>query len=214
MWRRPIPGRERLPGSQTVSVKALEHSEHAEHAAHGHGGEGHGSTQPALLVAILAALLAICEQQAKHAEIRVEEASIGAADTWAQYQAKSIRATLSRDLALLVTAIPPGTTPESAALVTKVMTQFRTDAEHFEHGEGGKDSIAEKAKALEEKRDHSIEQTHTFDNAAAALELGIVLSTASALTNSRKLLLLALVVGIIGLIVGILGVVKPEIAAI
>jgi hypothetical protein len=169
---------------------------------------------PALLVAILAAVLAICEQQAKHAEIRVEEASISAADTWAQYQAKSIRATLSRDLAVVVGAIPVSATPDEKANLDKVMQQFRADADHYETGEGGKDSIAKKAKGLEEKRDHSIEQTHTFDNAAACLELGIVLSTASALTSSRKLLFLAIALGILGAIVGVLGVVAPEIAAV
>ena len=45
---------------------ALEHQEHAEHAAHS------GGNKPALLVAVLAALLAVCEQRAKHAEIRLE----------------------------------------------------------------------------------------------------------------------------------------------
>jgi hypothetical protein len=199
--------------------QALEHSEHAEHLAHGghddHGGHGGGiGTQAALLVAVLAAVLAVCEQQAKHAEIRVEIASIGAADTWAQYQAKSIRSTLSRDLEQVVSAIPPGSTPELQGRAAAVMQQLRTDADHYEHGDDGKDSLAKKAHRLEETRDHSIEQTHTFDNAAAALELGIVLSTASALTSSRKLLLLALVVGILGAIIGVMGVVAPEITAI
>jgi len=196
-----------------VSIKALEHSEHAEHAHHAdHGGGGHsGGTQAALAVAIMAAGLALCEQQAKHAEIRVEEASIGAADTWAQYQAKSIRAALSRDLADVVSTSPGG---PAQAHADAVMARLRSDADHYEHGEDGKEAIAKKARHLEEVRDHSIEQTHTFDNAAAALELGIVLSTASAVTATRKLLILAIVVGLAGAILGVLGVIAPEVAAI
>ena len=196
-----------------MSIKALEHSEHAEHAHHAdHGGGGHsGSTQAALAVAIMAAALALCEQQAKHAEIRVEEASIGAADTWAQYQAKSIRAALSRDLADVVSTSPPGPAQTHA---DAVMARLRSDADHYEHGADGKDAIAKKARHLEEVRDHSIEQTHTFDNAAAALELGIVLSTASAVTSTRKLLYLAIAVGLAGAILGLLGVIAPEVAAI
>lgn len=197
-----------------MSIKALEHAEHAEHAHHAdHGGGGHsGGTQAALAVAIMAAALALCEQQAKHAEIRVEEASIGAADTWAQYQAKSIRAALSRDLADVVSTVPAGTAPNDHA--GAVMTRLRSDADHYEHGADGKDAIAKKARHLEDVRDHSIEQTHNFDNAAAALELGIVLSTASAVTATRKLLWLAIAVGLAGAILGVLGVIAPELAAI
>jgi hypothetical protein len=59
--------------------EALEHHEHAEHAA------THGSKRTALLIAVLAALLAITEQQGRHAEIRVSINSILAADAWSQY---------------------------------------------------------------------------------------------------------------------------------
>jgi hypothetical protein len=199
-----------------LSIKALEHSEHAEHAHHADQGDhgSHGGSQAALAVAIMAAVLALCEQQAKHAEIRVEENSIGAADTWAQYQGKSTRTTLARDLADVVSAIPKGATPEDQARVTAVMTRLRTDADHYEHGDDGKEATSKRARHLEEVRDHAIEQTHTFDNAAASLELGIVLATASAVTSTRKLLFLAIAVGIAGAIMGVLGVVAPEIAAI
>jgi hypothetical protein len=63
--------------------EALEHHDHAEHAA------TPGSKRAALLIAVLAALLAIAEQQGRHAEIRVSINSIFAADAWSQYQAKS-----------------------------------------------------------------------------------------------------------------------------
>ncbi len=94
------------------------------------------------------------------------------------------------------------------------MTRLRSDADHYERGDDGKEAIAKKAHHLEELRDHSIEQTHTFDNAAASLELGIVLATASAVTSTRKLLYLAIAVGIAGAIMGVLGVVAPDVAAI
>jgi hypothetical protein len=187
--------------------KALEHSEHAEHAAH-------GSTQAALLVAVLAAGLALCEQQAKHAEIRVQASSIGAADTWSQYQAKSIRGTLARDLADVTAALSAGANPDAQAKAGALAERLRKDVDHYEHGDDGKDAIAKHAHAQEAERDHAIEQTHTFDNAAASLELGIVLATASAVTRTRKLLLLAAVVGLLGAVIGVLGVIAPEMVAI
>lgn len=187
--------------------KALEHSEHAEHAAH-------GSMQAALVVAVLAAGLAVCEQQAKHAEIRVQASSIGAADTWSQYQAKSIRATLARDLADVTAALGAGAGADAQARAAAVVDRLRKDIDHYEHGEDGKDAIARLAHAQEATRDHAIEQTHTFDNAAASLELGIVLATASAVTRTRALLLLAVLLGLAGAVIGVLGVVNPEIVAL
>ena len=53
-------------------LKSLEHHEHAEHIAHvpaAHAEEGaHPGRIPALVVAVLAASLAVCEQGARHAE--------------------------------------------------------------------------------------------------------------------------------------------------
>ncbi len=184
---------------------ALEHQEHAEHAAHS------GGNKPALLVAVLAALLAVCEQRAKHAEIRLEESSIGATDAWGQYQAKSTRSMIAKDLADVFGATPSTTADDRE---TKIIQRLRDDADHYEHGKDGKDAIAKHAKELEEERDHAIEETHAYDNAAAALELGIVLATASAITQSSKLLLFALCVGILGVVLGVLGYVAPTIAAL
>jgi hypothetical protein len=186
-----------------TSYQSLEHTEHVEEAAHA------GKTRPALLIAVLAATLAISEQRGKHAEIRVEESSIGATDAWAQYQAKSIRAALSHDLADVVDALhadaPAPPNAKAAALISRLME----DSSHYEHGDGGKDSIAKHAKQLEAERDLSIAETHTYDNAAAALELGIVLATASVITGSMPLFGLAVLMGVAGVVFDVLGVVAP-----
>jgi hypothetical protein len=188
----------------------MEHGEHAEHAAHS------GNTRAALLVAVLAAVLAICEQQAKHAETRLEESSIGATDAWAQYQAKSIRVTIARDLADVVAAGNAGAATNAPASTASIALEkrLRDDAAHYEHGADGKDAIAARAKALGEERDYAVRQTHAFDNAAALLELGIVLSTASAITAAKPLLITAALVGLVGLVLGILGYVAPALGAL
>jgi hypothetical protein len=190
------------------AVKSLEHGEHAEHASHGGGG-----TRAALLVAVLAAILAICEQRAKHAEIRLEEASIGATDAWGQYQAKSTRAVIVRDVADMFEAAHPAGAAVSDT-ETAVIKRLRDEATKFEHGQEGKDTIAKRARGLEEERDHLIEEAHAFDNAAAALELGIVLATASSITAARPLLILAACVGATGVVLGLLGYFDPSIGAL
>jgi len=207
--------------------KELEHHEHAGHLAHGHQkhGEGdaahgedaghgeHGNQLAALLVSFLAASLAITEQGAKHAEIRVQENSVFAADTWGQYQAKSTRGTLVKDIGSIIAVMGPAD-PEVMAKRKEAMDHIKEEAKRFEDDpKDGKKAIAERARAYEEERDHSLEQTHAYHNGAAATELAIVLTTASAITKSRKLIYAALALGVAGVVLAVLGYAAPEYGA-
>lgn len=188
--------------------QTLEHTEHAEHAAE------HGNKRAALVVAALAAVLAICEQQAKHAEIKVEESSIAAADSWNQYQAKSVRQAIARDLGRLAATLDVPTQVELVSRRADVIKQYQSDQQHYEKDvKDGKEAIAQRARAYEETRDEEIHRTHTFDNAAAALQLGIVLATASVITASAMLVWAAYAVGALGVIIMVLGFVSPGLAA-
>ena len=182
-----------------------EHAEHAEHAAE------HGNKPAALLIAVLAAVLAICEQQAKRAEISVEANAVLAADTWNEYQAKSVRSAIARDLERVAGTLDTPADPARAAERAETIKQLREDREHYDNdAKTGKEALGARAHAYEEVRDHSLERAHTYDNAAAALELGIVLSTASVITSARALLLFAALMGAIGLVLGVFGAVAPE----
>ena len=200
-------------------LEMLEHNEHAEHIAHGHG-EGHDRPGPkagvspqvtALLIACMAAALALSEQGAKHAEIKVQANLIAAADAWAQYQAKSTRATISKDLAALLQAVEPGNSPDVVARREQAIKVLNDDQDRFERDpKDGKVAISHRAEAFEHARDHALEQTHAYHNGSAFLELGIVLSTASAILGSRLLILVACGSGLIGALCAIAGVVRPE----
>ncbi len=200
-------------------LKNLEHHEHAEHMTHGHGDDHgradkaeHNNQMAALLVAVLAAGLAITEQAARHAEIRVQQNAIFATDAWAQYQAKSTRGTFSKDMSDLILTLGAA---EPAVLErrAKLIESLKRDQDRYEKDpKDGKGAIAKRAEAFEHERDHSLEQTHAYHNGAAAMELGIVLSTASAIIKSKMLVRIALGLGIFGLIIAILGYVEPEYA--
>jgi Domain of unknown function (DUF4337) len=182
-----------------------EHAEHAEHAAHS------GNKTAALLIAILAAALAICEQQAKHAEISVEANAILAADTWNEYQAKSVRSAMAQDLERVAATLDTPAQPDRAAQREETLKRLRSDREHYDNdSKTGKEALAAQARAYEATRDHEVEKSHTYDNAAAALELGIVLSTASVITSARMLLFFAFLMGAVGVTFGIFGAVAPE----
>jgi hypothetical protein len=191
-----------------TTIQTLEHNEHAQHAAE------HGGKRAALLIAVLAALLALVEVQAKHAEILVDEDSVAAADSWSQYQAKSIRQAVARDLERLTTTLDVPSQPDRAAARQELLKALQEDQERYEKDpKDGKQSIARRAHAFEEARDRTLERAHTFDNAAAALELGIVLATASAITASSMLIRIALGLGVAGIVLGVLGLTAPSLAA-
>jgi len=212
----------------TNAYRTLEHHEHAEHIAHGHadhddpahapaGAHAHASSAQwaALLVACLAAGLALSEQGAKHAEIRVQQQAVEVADLWSQYQAKSTRGTIAKDLASVVAALESGGDPAATARRDKVLEELKRDQERYENDpKDGKEAISHKARHAEEAREHSLEQTHAYHNGSAAMELGIVLATASAIIRSRMLIYLALGFGIGGAVFSLLGYFKPEWGAI
>lgn len=212
--------------------KTLEHTEHAEHMAHaGHDhadahaparDSAHAQTKgklkanqmAALLVATLAAGLALAEQGAKHAEIRVQANLIAATDAWAQYQAKSIRSNGSKDMVDVIRAMEPAVDSAVADRRNAIIASMKADQERFERDpKDGKEAIGKRAREYERERDYALEQTHSYHNGAAAMELGIVLSTASAIIESRALILIALVLGLAGAFFAVSGFVDPELGA-
>ncbi|GAC1346441.1 MAG: hypothetical protein NVSMB18_28680 [Acetobacteraceae bacterium] len=210
----------------TNAIESLEQHEHAEHLAHGaaHGApNGAPGDHPraasmqwsALLVACLAAALALAEQGAKHAEIRVQQASIDATDAWAQYQAKSTRGSMAKELAAVVTALSPGADPAAAAARDKALALLKADQDRFENDpKDGKDAVSRRAHAFEHVREHSLEQTHAYHNGSAAMQLGIVLATASAIIRSKMLLRMAFGFGLVGAILAALGYLAPQYGAL
>lgn len=200
--------------------EVLESIERHHHASHGHGGDhaadhGAGPSAPAqwaaLLVVALAAGLAIAEQGARHAEIKVQQRSIDAADAWAQYQAKSTRGTVARDVALLATVLDMGNDPAALARRDQLVAKLRQDAEGYDKDpKDGREAIARRAHDLEHLRDHATEQTHAYHNGSAAYQLGIVLATASAIMRSRMLFWVGGALGVAGVVLSVLGYLAPE----
>ena len=185
--------------------ETMETHEHAEEAAHG------GRRHTALLIAVLAAGLAFCEQGAQHADTRMSESAVAAADVWAEYQAKSTRANETKDLAQIVALLPANEAADAAA----IRDRFAADIARFENDpKAGKQALAAHAKGLEEARDAAHERLEAFDNAAAALQLGIVLTTASVITGSVMLVWGGALLGVLGAALAVLGLVDPALASL
>jgi hypothetical protein len=196
--------------------ESLEHHEHLEHTAHG-GEHGHGNASNkriAILIAALAAILAIVESGGKAAQTEVVTSNINASDTWSFYQAKTIRSTILRtSSAMLETVLPDAVSPDKAAKVGKQLGDWKDAADRYDSdpksGEGRKELMG-KAKVLEARRDHAMNALHNFEYGAAALQLGIVLASASVITGMPVLAATAAVLGGLGAVLGSLGWIAPE----
>jgi hypothetical protein len=187
--------------------EAHEHAEHAEEASHHNKGV-------ALLISVLALFLALSEMLGKSAQTAALTDTVQASDTWSFYQARNIRATtVGAAKEILELQAPTLTDPEAKAAVAKKIEDWGKRVKRWEsdpeRGEGMKE-LSAKARALEAKRDRGLEQYHNFEIASAALQIGIVLASASIITSMIILAWLSAGAGVVGLVFITTGLYAPE----
>jgi hypothetical protein len=181
----------------------FEHAqEHLEHSAHEHGGST-SHTRAAIIIGIMAAVLAITEFAAKDAQTDYLTNHIAASDTWAQYQAKSVRRTISTAQADLLESMPGTSDP----LVKKRIADARANAERMrsEPGADGMEQLTEKAHDQEHERDHAMHRNHMLEIASGGLQIAIVLASISVVINLPAFMLVSVLVGGASAIYALLG---------
>jgi hypothetical protein len=185
----------------------MEASDAAEHILEANEGEGRAEdnkfrSRAALAIAFMAMLLAITSLGGGNAAEDIMNNNIQASDTWAFYQAKSIRQTsnilaaetLEADLLIHQNSLSPEARQELQRRVDKFKeTAVRYESEP-EKGEGRKE-LAEKAKGFEVQRDRAQKQDPNFDFAEALFQIAIVLASVAILAMSRLIFRVSLVVG-------------------
>jgi alkylation response protein AidB-like acyl-CoA dehydrogenase len=176
--------------------------EHLEHAAHEHGGST-SHTRAAIIIGIMAAVLAITEFVAKDAQTDYLTNHIAASDTWAQYQAKSVRRTILTAQADLLESMPATSDPA----VKKRIADARANAERMrsEPGADGMEQLAEKAHDQEHERDHAMHRNHMLEIASGGLQIAIVLASISVVINLPAFMLVSVLVGGASAIYALLG---------
>jgi hypothetical protein len=161
---------------------------------HGHV-EHHASNKGvALLISVLALVLAFSETLGKAAQTTATAANIEASNLWAFFQAKTIRQTTLRTAAEQLEAASAG---EGAK---KQIAKWRETAERYqsepETNEGRKE-LAARATAAEQKRDRGMAAYHHYELASAAVQIAIVLASASIITTMPVLVWLAGALGVV-----------------
>jgi hypothetical protein len=150
----------------------------------------------ALIIAILALCLAISETLSKAYQTEVITKQVEASNLWAFFQAKSIRKT-STELALeSVQATAQANDPQAQALIQKWSTAVKRYDTEPETGEGRKE-LAARAKKAQQLGDIANHKYHNLEISSGMLQVAIVLSSASIITN---VMLLAWFAGGLGVV--------------
>jgi hypothetical protein len=189
---------------------AHEHIEHAEEAEHIAG----SNKKIALLISVLALFLAFAETLGKSAQTEGLRANIEAANLWAFYQAKHMRETLLRTSAeTMELDLPTTGDPEVKSAKQKRIAAWQKTADRYlsdpEKQEGRKE-LEERAREKEKERDVAFAEYHHYEIASAALQIGIVLASASVITSMLVLAWLGAGLGMIGVALMAVGYYAPD----
>ena len=157
----------------------------------------------AIGIGVLAMLLAITGLGGANATKEMLNANIQASDTWAFYQAKNIRQTSNQLAAEELEALlltQPALAADARAQIQQRIDGFRATVARYESepstGEGKQELLA-RAQGFEQRRDRAGQQDPNFDYAQALYQIGIVLGSVSIVGTSRRLLGLALGLGVV-----------------
>ena len=189
--------------TETAEERHREALQEHESRAQEHEAKEKFRNRAALVIALVAAVLAICELGGDDAKNRMINNNIRASDSWALYQAKNVRQTeykLAADGLKRELASPGLTDAQRAASMADQKAYGKTIARYEdEPGGDGKKQTQALAKHFEELRDDARERNEFFDYAQMLLQLAVVLGSVSILALSRPLLLAATALGCAGL---------------
>ncbi len=168
----------------------------------------------ALLIAVLAATLAFSEILGKNAQTKAINQNIEASNYWNFFQAKTIRkTTVQTDLQILEALATLNLNGDATDnKIKETITSLKSEAERYESEpemKEGRKELAERAKKAEAISEKSLVAYHTFEYAAAFLEIAIVLTSAAVVTEIMSLLWLACGMGVLGAALCFMGVLFP-----
>jgi hypothetical protein len=187
----------------------MEHEIETEHE-HGHTPV---HRRVGITIAIIAAALAFTEMASRNASTDVIRETVEASDTWAFYQAKTIRAAMLRADARALQLQTTGRADLDTAAVAKTLADWETTAQHEDSepstGEGRKELLT-KAQAIEKHRNDRDAAKESYEMASGALELGILLASTSIVTSFIPLAFIGGGIGVIGAVIGLCGWFAPH----
>jgi Domain of unknown function (DUF4337) len=161
--------------------------EHAEHVQH-----DRSLQLPTFSMAVLAVLVAVVSLLGHRASTEEILLQSKAADTWAEYQAKSIRQSGYKQLASVIDAVESKDSPKAE----QTKAQFEKESERYDQE---KEKLQEEARKLEEEVKIQQVKGDRFDLGEALLEIALVITSITLLTKRRVFWQLGLLLGAVGI---------------
>ena len=166
-----------------------------------------------IVIAVMAGVLAFTEMASRNAATDVVRETVEASDTWAFYQAKTIRAAMLRADARALTLQGTGRPELDTAQIARTVADWEATAAREDSepttGEGRKELML-KAQAMEKHRDDRDAAKETYEMASGALELGILLASTSIVTSFIPLAFAGAGIGAVGAALGLCGWFAPH----
>lgn len=182
-------------------MEAHEASELMEDEA---GDNNRQKNRSALTISIFAMVLAITSLGGSNAGKEITQENILAANSYAFYQAKSIRQTTLKvavaDMELQLLREPAMPSAAKEATLKKI-EDYKKTVERYEsepEAREGKKELLARAKEHEELRDLAMRKDPWFDYAEGALQIAIVLLSVSILASMPVLYFTGLALGLLG----------------
>jgi hypothetical protein len=157
----------------------------------------------AIIIAVMAALLALCEFGEKDAQANYLSSQITASDIWAQYQAKSVRRAVLSAEADLLDGLPVASTPTAQERIAKA----RANAARMtsDPGADGMEQLKQRAHAQEHLRDHEERRKNMLETASGGLQIAIVLASISVVIDLPIFMAASVLLGLASAIYGLVG---------
>ncbi|HEY2407273.1 MAG TPA: DUF4337 domain-containing protein [Polyangiaceae bacterium] len=168
-------------------------------------GESKLNSVVAVMVAVSATFVALCNVKDGNICQAMAQAQAGAVDQWAYYQSKSTKQHLAEttaDQLSIQREIAVNPTPEARKLLDDKVAQYLSEAKKYDRD---KTEIKKQADGFTQKYDSLNNRDDQFDMSEACLSVGIALMGVTALTQKRWLLAVAAAFAGFGVVFGFAG---------
>ncbi|HET6279793.1 MAG TPA: DUF4337 domain-containing protein [Polyangia bacterium] len=181
-------------------------SEAIERAPHSNGGRGLNlNTMVAISAAITATFIAVCNVKDGNIVQAMQQAQANTVDAWATYQAKGTKLNISEsalDTLRLQQKLTPPATDEARALVARALADYEQKVKHYE---ADKVELKRAAEGFQQEYDRLNIHDDQFDMAEASTSIALALFAVTALTQKKRLMIVALAFAGVGIVLGTAG---------
>ena len=179
--------------------------ERAQDPGPGSGKRINLNTVVALSAAITATFIAVCNVKDGNIVQAMQQAQAGAIDAWATYQAKGTKLNIAEstlDTLRLQQKLTPQPTAEARALIERTIADYEQKVRHYE---AEKVDLKRTAEGFQKEYDRLNIHDDQFDMAEAATSIALALFAVTALTQKKRLMIVALAFAGVGVVLGTAG---------